>query len=65
MVSFCMRVRLGKAARMQELVKGGVLQVLELECGEMRPGKLAMQVGVLALAGRFADLVLVNGPSLA
>ena len=49
MVSFCMRVRLGKAVGMQELVKGGVLQVLELECGEMRPGKLAMQVGVLAL----------------
>ena len=29
-----MRVRLGKAAGMQELVKGGVLQVLELVCGE-------------------------------
>ena len=30
----CMRVRLGKAAKMQELVKGGVLQVRELACGE-------------------------------
>ena len=58
----CMRVRLGKAVGMQELVKGGVLQVLELECGERRPGKLAMHVGVLALADRFAGLVLVNRP---
>ena len=26
-------------------MKGGVLQVLELECGQKRLGKLAMQVG--------------------
>ena len=26
-------------------MKGGVLQVLELECGQRRLGKLAMQVG--------------------
>ena len=31
----CIRVRLGKAAGMQELVNGGMLQVLELACGEM------------------------------
>ena len=54
----CMRVRLGKAVGMQELVKGGALQVLELECGKKRPGKLAMHVGVQALAGRVAGLVL-------
>ena len=57
-----MRVRLGKAAGMQELVKGGALQVLELECGKKKPGKLAMHVGVMALASRFPGLVLVNGP---
>ena len=36
--------------------------MLELECGERRPGKLAMHVGVLALADKFAGLVLVNRP---